>query len=230
MVEGPVASSKDDNPVLGFPSSESNTFELFVEIAPGVAGCAICRRPIQQGMSRLRFRVRLMIPVEGRRYETKYAHPGCITDRVKPEILRLGVDCWDCGARELVTYVPCFTVHRFAWGQLCPKCQGKKRWEECSSCSVWYPFHMISPAAAPEPQPEPPDNLSRFAAMEEWVPNPGDKVCDYCVTKRGVMTEELAAERAAEAEERRLQLVESFEERKRLIAQEGLPDAAADEG
>ena len=229
MVVERVASSQEAAPILAFPASEQS-FELFVEVAPGVAGCAICRRPIQQGMSRLRFRVRLQVPVEGRHFETKYAHAGCITDRVKPEVIRLGSDCWDCGAKEPSNFEFCFTVHRFAWGILCPKCQTKKRWDKCSSCNIYYPFHLVAPAAAPEPRPEPPDPLSVFAAMDEWVPNPGDRVCEYCVSKRGYLTEELAAEQERERQERRAQLRESFEERKRLIAQEGLLDAPADEG
>jgi len=128
-----------------------------LELAKGVAGCVICDRPIQKGLSRVKVTIDLTAlmpahrPSDGHREESYYLHPACLTDRIRPEIPRMGTDCWDCGepAPPPVSGqgsrhpCDCFTTSKFAMAKLCLKCAEKPKWLKCNLCSVFYPQHMI---------------------------------------------------------------------------------------
>lgn len=126
--------------------------EFFVEVAKGVAGCVVCDRPIQKGGHRLRLRVHLHRPTlqaDGKvlKAENYYAHPGCITEKVRPEIVRTGIDCYMCGIEpDLGDKHPfrVFTVSKFAPAPLCGNCALKTSVHCCSVCSTHYPPNLVS--------------------------------------------------------------------------------------
>jgi hypothetical protein len=135
--------------------------ELFVEYAKQTAGCCVCDRPIPKGTSRLLLKIGLPVPIinpDGSRRLTEryFAHPGCITDRVRPEVIRFGLDCYDCGLppskeESGYSYHPnrCYTVSKFSAAPLCLTCADKPRWFPCDVCSIWYPPWMVSELVTP---------------------------------------------------------------------------------
>lgn len=189
-----------------------------IELAKGVAGCSICNVAIPKGTSRLKFTVRLPVPVVNengsqRTHESYYLHPGCLTDRIKPEVIRRGEDCYDCGAwppsiEEAPGWHPhgnwCFTVSRFAPAPICSTCLQKPKWTVCDLCQIAYPpwmiRHVIDERTSEVPQP--------FAA--EAVPGiHGAKVaCEHCTGRWGVRTSEEARDDAAEYERLRQEIAE----------------------
>jgi hypothetical protein len=130
---------------------------LDIELAKGVAGCVICDRPIQKGLSRVKVTIDFKAviasfqPTDGHSSESYYFHPECLGDRIRPEIPRMGTDCWDCGAPAPGPNAgagarhphDCFTTSKFALAKLCSKCAEKPKWLRCNLCSTFYPQHMI---------------------------------------------------------------------------------------
>lgn len=202
--------------------------ELYLEFAKGTAGCCICQRPIAAQTTRLAFKVYLHQPLTNkngtqRHSERYYAHPGCITDRIKPEVIRFGLDCFDCGARPPehdgmygVHPFRCFTVSKFSYGSLCKRCIQKPKWLQCRLCHTVYPPWMIHEVA------ELPDSVKVETSMRHFevetlvVPtvDPGQKCCEHCASRFGLRTVESIS--AAEDE---------FETLRKKIKNEGFWDA-----
>lgn len=130
---------------------------LDIELAKGIAGCVVCNRPIEKGLSRVKLTIDFSSviassrPIDGHRTESYYFHPSCLSDRIRPEIPRMGTDCWDCGApapnpdsgQGARHPHDCFTISKFAMAKLCSKCAEKPKWMKCNLCSAFYPQHMI---------------------------------------------------------------------------------------
>lgn len=196
--------------------------DVFVEFAKATAGCCVCDKPIPKGTTRLSLRVALREAItapDGQRRITEryYLHPGCVTDRVRPEVIRFGVDCYDCGAvppqaengMTLRWTNYCFTVSRFSPAHLCLTCAAKPKWSQCDLCQIHFPPWMISTIARPDtPQPEPPVvNVSAFEALIAPTVRPdANSTCEYCARRFKITT---AAE-AAQAEEDFMKLREQI--------------------
>ncbi len=184
------------------PTGELNepVVEMDLEFAKGVAGCCLCDIPIPKGTTRLWVKVRLLNPVpmaDGRmrRHEKYYLHPGCITDRVKPEVIRTRVDCFDCGAipeqQSGGGYIyhthRCFTVSRFAAAPLCAGCTKKPRWKQCHACQVFFPHWMIQEAVVGD---VPLKHQDQYAHLADLVLRQNENVCEFCAKRLGVSTVE----------------------------------------
>lgn len=222
--------------LVSLPRGGERVFTLRCGIARGVAGCVICHRPIPKGLSRLEFRVRLAEPEpmpDGRmrRVETGYAHVGCVTEVIRPEVVRKSTSCWDCGATAPVSdglvveqvrfSARCYTTSRFAHGFLCPKCECKPWWTACAVCRVHYPVHLVS-RAVELPLPSvgeifDVDALER--AMERSGAVARGKVwyCEFCTEHYRVRTEASVAREKAE----RVALRSDWETRRAEIEREG---------
>lgn len=192
-------------PIVKLPrgAQDEHSVEIFVEIGSRAAGCVICTRPIPGGTSRLRVKVFLRAPNKTgppRQWESYYMHPACITDRIRPEVLRGGYDCYECGAMPpsqtddgLVFTgmwdARCFTTSKFAPASLCPKCTEKPMWLGCNLCQTYYPVWMLSVA----------ENFTATlngAALGTY-PGPSD-ICNYCADRYSITRKR---ELEAEAEE-----------------------------
>lgn len=202
---------------------EPKAVEVYLQIGKKPAGCAICNRPIPPGSSRLQILARFPTEwVNGRPEErakaplttqTYYIHPGCITDRIKPEVVRFAADCYDCGALPPGTETArsweehpwrCFTVSKFAPGRLCEGCAKKPRWRLCRTCSVQFPHWMISrvvgrPLVEGSPFSQPPS---------EGQVDDGTDVCTFCAQRFGLVTEEEAAEQQAQYDQLRKEILQ----------------------
>lgn len=214
------------------------TLILDLEFSKGVAGCAICNKPITKGTTRIKLEVKLDSPIEGKKgrartHESFYLHPGCITDRIKPEVIRHGFDCYDCGAIPgdgLRWAYYGFTVSRFAPAPLCGGCIEKPKWARCQVCQIYYPPWMLQtvddPSLAEEPEPAPPPatptaGTGLSAVIYSPPPSPFDfrvppveYSCEFCAKRHGIRTVE-----AVESE------AEKFERLRREIAEHGIFEA-----
>lgn len=184
----------------------------------GIAGCHICARPIPKGTTRLKLDVRLAVPVDGRDTETYYLHPGCITDRIKPEVIRMGRDCFDCGAvplakdgREVFHPHRCFTVSKFVTAPLCVTCIEKPRWDICDICTIVYPRFMVSVVVDDRAT----DSRPAVAAASSFTafdvpPNiyGAQRVCESCTVRYNIRTAKEAHDAAAEFEKLRKEILE----------------------
>lgn len=172
--------------------------EVFLELGRGVAGCCVCDMPIPKGASRLMFRVGLRVPVvlpngSRRVTEKSYAHPGCLTDRIKPEVIRFGLDCYDCGAMPEESDstgasihrfdARCFTVSRYSPGRLCQRCTEKTHWALCDICQIHYPPWMISSIV------EIPDaSIRTTGGYDPGVSANAEATCEFCAQRWAIIT------------------------------------------
>lgn len=207
----PRSRGRDENGVTKPPQ-----VELFVEIARGVAGCCVCDTPIPAGGHRLKIRLRFPEPRQvGERTimtDSYYVHPGCITDRVRPEVLRSGFDCFVCGKRHVMNDDDAghiarhpglvFTVSKFAPAPICAACMGKPHLRQCHMCAVYYPVWMVERVTEDQ----------KFGVdLEEWWTDAGDDICVNCRTRYDIRTvETLASE------------VEAWKTERERIRREGL--------
>lgn len=187
-----------------------------VALGKQAAGCVICSTPIPPGTSRLELRVSLRYPVTmptgKRRLTEKYfVHPGCITDRVRPEVVRAGMDCYDCGAQPPVnpetgfhlrfTY-RVFTVSKFAPAPLCQTCSQKPKWGQCDHCTVWFPHWMVSEVTTPV---EVDRDLVRFAGLTTRFEG---QLCTFCAERYHVPTVQSDQQAKADFEKLRKEIAE----------------------
>lgn len=200
---------------------EPPVLELFVEFSRATAGCAACDRPIPKGTTRVALKVHLRWPVvnqDGTRRLTEryYLHPTCITERVRPEISRSGIDCYDCGAEPPPPDVEgwaarhpnsCYTVSRFSPAPLCMRCTQKPRWDSCDVCQLFYPPWMISTVAGSEPKPEFTDPSDMFISTADYVARAG-QVCGFCASKHKLITRTDQEQAAADFERLRAEIRE----------------------
>jgi hypothetical protein len=185
------------------------------------AGCCICNVPIPPETTRIEFNVALPTPVNGRTHEKFYAHSGCLTEMVRPEILRSRMSCYDCGAEPpqmsghgLIYWGNrCFTVSKFASASICNNCITKSRWKFCDACGVYFPHWMVSETAgAKESVP-----AAHMAQYFDLAIREHQNVCEYCAARLGVptMAEQVEAEK-------------SFEKLRAEIAEHGIFEAGDD--
>lgn len=206
-------------PVVELPRGDNGIkTRIFLETAVGEAGCCVCKRPIPKGITRVKIVVGLFPPKQGRNEESYYTHPKCLTKRPGSEVRRSRTGCWDCGdepveGREHPNM--CFTVARFAWGRLCERCTAKPRWEECLSCHVYYPSHMVAHLARIE-EPTTPFAILSISSSDL------ERACVHCIDRHKLptleqMQAEVDQERLARASERL-----KFERTRKKILEEGL--------
>lgn len=196
------------------------TLILDVELAKGVAGCAVCDKPITKGTSRLKLDVKLDVPLDDKRgrartHETFFMHPGCITDRIKPEVIRHGFDCYDCGAipeEGLRWAAYAFTVSRFSPAPICTICAQKPKWVRCQVCNIFYPPWMLQTVDGPVPTDDDGMSFMNLGAVDLNV----EHTCEYCARRHGIRTVE-----AVESE------LEKFERLKAEIAEHGIFEAGS---
>lgn len=213
---------------MGLPTPP--VVEMWVELAKGTAGCAVCDRPIPKGTSRVKLNVRLAEPrtlENGQRqlHQAYYLHPGCMTERVKPEVVRHGLDCYDCGKmpeeNELGLDVRftnrCFTVSKFSPAPICETCTGKPTWMQCEICSIHYPPWMVSQVVGADDSSEMWDGEWVTLEVREQL-QAVKAACEFCA-KRFKLVTQTEADKAAE----------DFERLRREIAEHGFYEAGADE-
>lgn len=211
----PLASLPRGRAVGEWGGKEDPVVELDVEFGRRAAGCCICSVAIPPKTTRLLIRLWLRNPVEAkdgsrRLTETYYAHPGCITDRVRPEVIRTRMDCYDCGAIPpqesgvlICWHERCFTVSKFASAPLCPTCSKKPRWKRCEACNVLFPHWMISDVA--ETRDVPVAHLEQYADLSLKEQN---SVCEFCAKRLGVSTVSASEEAKAEFDRIRAEIAE----------------------
>lgn len=198
--------------------------EVYLVLGKKPAGCLICNRVIPAAATRLLITVRFPTAWAdpdggddpGLTTLSYYLHPGCITDRIKPEVVRFGADCYDCGAmpptsdtnpRGFVEFLHrCFTVSKFAPGRLCETCANKPRWRYCRVCEVYFPHWMISRVASRFTKSPSPD-YGPFEVVEAQV-DTGTDVCEFCAARHHLVTEEQAEQTATEYEKLRREILE----------------------
>lgn len=219
----PRAKTRDE---YGIPQEPVVTIDL--RLGKRDAGCFICDRTIPSDSTRVEFRVALRDPIpygekgpEGfqrvRTHEKFYAHPGCLTDRVKPEIIRSRMSCYDCGdeppqmtGHGLIYWSDrCFTVSKFAAAYICKTCTTKPRWKFCDACLVYFPHWMVSETAAAKDVP-----AAHLAQYMDLAIRENQNVCEYCAKRLGIPT-------MAES----LQAKEDFERLRADIAKHGIFEA-----
>lgn len=225
LVTLPRATGKDE---YGSPREPVVTID--VRFGKRTAGCVICNKPITPNATRIEINVLLREPVavpggRQRTHERFFAHPGCLTERVRPEVIRSRMDCYDCGAEPaqhedlalasgLVYWEHrCFTVSKFAAAPLCSTCIRKPRWKMCEACVVYFPHWMVSEAA------ESKDSVP-VAHMEQYYDlaiREHQNLCDFCAQRLGVSTVATAATEK-----------ENFEKLRAEIAAHGVWDAGTD--
>lgn len=176
---------------------EDPVVEIDLELGKRAAGCAICDIPIPPETTRVVMRIWLREPRDmgdGRRQLTQkyYLHPGCITDRVKPEVIRTRMDCYDCGAIPDpgdfgVMYWDhrCFTVSSFAPAPLCGRCAEKPRWRPCANCFIYFPHWMVHKGVGV-----------------------AEELCDWCSRRLNIPTEEAVEEARTNFEKLRQEIAE----------------------
>lgn len=192
------------------------TFDI--RVGKRAAGCFMCNVPIPPETSRIEINVLLREPVQGRTHEKFYAHSGCLTDRIRPEVIRSRMDCYDCGAEPpqmsghgLIYWTNrCFTVSKFAPASICNNCITKPRWKFCDACTVYYPHWMISEVAGSKDS-VPAAHMAQYADL---AIKPNQNLCEYCAARLGVPT-------MAEA----VQAEKSFEKLRAEIAEHGIFNA-----
>jgi hypothetical protein len=197
--------------------------EIYLVLGKKPAGCLICNRVIPAQATRLMISIRFPSgwadpeDLNTGKITTLsyYLHPGCITDRIKPEVIRFGAKCYDCGAMPPASENPrgfeeflhrCFTVSKFAPGRLCATCAKKPRWRYCHVCEVYFPHWMISRVASHLVKPIAAD-FGPFEVSEAEVET-GTDVCEFCAARHHLVTEEQAAETATEYERLRREILE----------------------
>lgn len=216
-------------PLVELPRGGDNQIKtrFYIETAAGEAGCCICKRPIPKGVSRVRVSVGLWPPRSGRTEESYYLHPLCLAKRSGSEVMRSGEGCWDCGIEPPAGSehrALCFTVARFVWSRLCPRCTEKPRWELCLLCDIHYPAHMVQRLA----QCDTPEESNPFANINLSAVTMPESACTNCITRHDLATFEHAREQADESRIARATERMRFERIKKRILEEGL-DAAADQ-
>lgn len=175
--------------------------EFDIETGKQDAGCCVCNIPIPKQTRRIVFKLLLREPVTTpggatRKYEKYYAHPGCLTDRVRPEVIRSRMDCYDCGAipeqqspavSGLIYHgYRCFTVSKFAAAPLCSSCTKKPRWKQCQACQVFFPHWMIQEAVI---QDVPLKHQDQYAAlMADLTLGTQENLCEFCAKRLDVLT------------------------------------------
>jgi len=204
----------------GFPQEPVVTIDIRWGKAP--AGCLICDQPIPKETTRIEFWVLLREPVKmgdkERRHERYFAHPGCLTEKVRPEILRSRMSCYDCGREPpqasgvgLIHWGSrCYTVSKFASAPICGDCTEKPRWKMCDACVVYFPHWMISETAESRDY-VPPAHLSQYAdlAVREH-----QNICEFCAKRLRIPTVDQAEDAKQE-----------FERLRREIAEQGIWNA-----
>lgn len=197
-----------------------------VRLSRAAAGCFICDVPIPKGVMRTEFLVELPEPVKlpdgkMRVREKFFAHPGCLTEKVRPEIVRSRMSCYDCGREPpqqkehgLIYWAErCFTVSKFAPAPICQDCVNKPRWKCCDACLIHFPHWMISETAESKDY-VPPAHLSQYADL---VVREHQNICEYCAKRLGIPT-------VAETEDAKA----AFERLKAEIAERGIYEAGED--
>lgn len=181
------------------------------------AGCCICDIPIPPETTRVEIRVWLREPIVqkdgGKRLSEKYfAHPGCLTDRVRPEVIRSRMDCYDCGAipeqREQHPYIywhdRCFTVSKFAAAPICPACVKKPRWRQCQACSTYFPHWMVAEAAESKDAAD--LDVAHLGQYASLAIRPYEHVCEYCARRLNIPTVVQTAEAKADFDRLRAEI------------------------
>lgn len=202
-----------------YGTQEPPIVEMFVEFSKQAAGCCVCDKPIPKGVTRLKLVVTLREPVVdatgGRRvHEAYFLHPGCVTDRVRPEVIRFGLDCYDCGAQPkddpnsgqyIRWHYACFTVSKFAPAPLCDRCAGKPKWDSCDACTVFYPNWMVSEVVT---NTGPTSSLGRYEAFEARDLSHVKRACEFCAKKHHLITASEADKAQTEFERLRDEIAE----------------------